>query len=169
MTTHRKRSDHLHQGRQDRRIQEAVHDPYRAKGKYREPTVCPECSASMHHGRWTWQPAPAGAHEILCPACQRVRDRVPAAFLSLGGGFLAEHRDEIVRTVHNVESRQKAEHPLERIMAAEDVDGGIEMSFTDAHLARAAGEAVHHAFQGELDLHYPGGETLLRVRWHRDA
>ena len=56
---------------------ELVHDTYKAKGKLPEPARCPDCGATYHRGRWTWEPAPAGFHEHLCPACQRTRDKFP--------------------------------------------------------------------------------------------
>ena len=40
---------------------------------------------------------------------------------------------------------------------------------TDIHLARGIGEALEHAYQGELEFHYNEGENLLRVHWARDA
>ncbi len=42
------------QGRQDRLIQENVHDPYMAKLKLPEPTLCPACQAVFRGGRWQW-------------------------------------------------------------------------------------------------------------------
>ena len=38
---------------------------------------------------------------------------------------------------------------------------------TDPHLARRIGEALHHAYKGELDYHYNKEEKLLRVVWRR--
>jgi hypothetical protein len=36
---------------------------------------------------------------------------------------------------------------------------------TDIHLARGMGEALHHAYQGELEYHYNPEQNLLRVIW----
>jgi len=167
MTGPRKPSDYLRQGRHDRLIRELEHDPYHSKRKVPEPTVCPECGAVFHHGRWSWDERPAEAHETLCPACHRIHDRVPAGFLTLGGEFLAEHKDEILHLIHNFEKRERAEHPLQRIMGVEEQDEGLVITFTDPHLARGVGEAVEHAYRGELDFKYTEGEYLLRVTWQR--
>ena len=167
MTGPNKSSDYLHQGRHDRLLKEMDHDPYHAKVKLSEPTVCPECGAVYHKGRWGWGEAPAGASEHLCPACLRIRDRVPAGFLNVSGEFFLAHKEELVHLVNNVEQRQKAEHPLQRIMGSEESEAGMEWQFTDAHLARAAGEALHHAYQGELDFQYGDEDVLLRVQWQR--
>ena len=156
-----------HEGRHDRLIQELEHDPYKARSKPPEPTRCPDCGAVFHRGRWQWGSVPADAHEEHCPACQRIRDRVPAGLLTLGGEFLAAHREEVLGAVRNVEEKAQAEHPLERIMYTEERDGEVVIAFTDPHLARGAGEALQHAYKGELDLQYSKEEVLLRVTWTR--
>jgi hypothetical protein len=157
-----------HEGRQDRLIRELVHDPYHSKKKLAEPTVCSECGAVYHAGRWQWSEAPAGAHRELCPACHRIQDHCPAGFLTLSGEFLAGHKDEILHLIRHVEQNQKAEHPLQRLMSVdEQADGSLLATFTDPQLARAAGEAVHRAYQGDLDFTYQENEFLLRVAWSR--
>lgn len=157
-----------HEDRRDRLLRELIHDPYHAKKKLREPTVCPACGALWHAGRWQWGAAPAGADHALCPACHRALDRCPAGFLSLEGDFLEGHRDEILNLIRHVEQAERAGHPLKRLLAVEEpAPGVLHATFTDPDLARAAGEAVHHAYQGELVFGYQENEFLLRVAWRR--
>ena len=151
--------------RHDGIFQERVHDAYKAKGKLPEPTVCPQCSAVFHEGRWQWRQVPADAHRQTCPACHRLHDHYPAGFVTLQGEFFHAHRDEIMHLVHNEEKRARAEHPLKRIMAVEEKDAATLVTTTDIHLARGIGEALHHAYQGELKYHYNPEENLLRVSW----
>lgn len=151
--------------RRDGIFQERVHDAYKAKGKLPEPSVCPLCDAVFHEGRWQWRQAPAAAHRETCPACHRIHDHYPAGFVTLQGEFFNAHRDEIMHLVHNQEKRERAEHPLQRIMAVEEKDGTALVTTTDIHLARGIGEALHHAYQGELNFHYNPEENLLRVSW----
>jgi NMD protein affecting ribosome stability and mRNA decay len=165
MTGPTKHTDYLRHGRHDRLLRELDHDPYHAKTKLKQPSVCHECGAVYHQGRWVWGEAPADAHAVLCPACQRVRDRVPAAFLSIRGDFFTAHRDEILRLIHNIEQRERADHPMKRIMGSEAQTDGLDFTFTDAHLARAVGEALHAAYQGELDYAYTKEDIMLRVSW----
>lgn len=153
--------------RRDRLLQENRHDPYQARHKLPEPTVCPDCGAVFHGGRWQWLARPAGAHEASCPACQRSRDRMPAGYVSVSGDFFDSHRDELLHLVRNEEARAKAEHPLKRILDIADENGGALVTTTDIHLARGIGEALHHAYQGELEYHYNEQENLLRVAWQR--
>jgi NMD protein affecting ribosome stability and mRNA decay len=118
-------------------------------------------------GRWDWAEVPQDAHKELCPACHRVKDRVPAGFLTIRGEFYTQHKDEIMNLIHNTEKKQKAEHPLQRIMGMEDQEEGVIITFTDAHLTRGVGVALHHAYQGELDFQYTDEDIMLRVSWTR--
>lgn len=155
-------------GRRDRRLRELVHDPYKSKRKLPEPTFCPNCAAVYHKGRWQWRTESlAEAHEHLCPACSRIEDEYPAGQVKITGEFSTEHRDEIVHLARNQEKKAKAEHPLDRIMAIDEVEGDIVIKTTDIHLPRAIGEALQSAYDGELDYHYNKEEYFLGVTWKR--
>lgn len=144
-----------------------VDDSYRRRGKYAEPTACPECNAVFHDGRWQWMALPQEPQYELCPACHRIHDDAPAGYVRLEGAFLADHRGELLALVHNVEAREKAERPLNRIMAITEDDGSLLVTTTDSHLARDIGKAVHHAYQGSLKIQYSEDENLARVAWKR--
>lgn len=156
------------QPRRDRLIRERVHDPYKTRLKLPEPTVCPQCGAVFHKGRWSWAPRPEDGHEELCQACHRIDDRCPAGELTIDGAFVGRHKDEIVHLARHQEEQEKAEHPLHRIMGIEDRDGALVVRTTDIHLPRRIGEALRHAYHGELDFHYEQEEYFIRVHWTRD-
>jgi NMD protein affecting ribosome stability and mRNA decay len=151
--------------RHDGLFQERVHDAYKLKKKLPEPSVCPQCGAVFHEGRWQWLKAPANAHQETCSACHRIHDHYPAGFLTMRGEFFQSHRDEIMHLVHNHEQHERKEHPLKRIIATEEKDGATLVTTTDIHLAKGLGEALHHAYQGELEFHYNPEQNLLRVNW----
>jgi NMD protein affecting ribosome stability and mRNA decay len=151
----------------DQLFQEQVHDSYKAGHKLREPTRCPDCGAVFQKGRWTWGAAPDAAHEELCPACHRIHDKFPAGFVALKGAFLDGHRDEILHLIRNHEAKEKAEHPLQRIIAIVDSADGVMVTTTDIHLARDLAQALHRAYRGELELHYNKEDNLLRASWSR--
>jgi predicted Zn-ribbon and HTH transcriptional regulator len=153
--------------RHDRLIQEQRHDTYKSKHKLVEPTVCPQCGAVYHEGRWQWLAKPAQAHEEMCPACHRIHDELPAGYVHITGDFFKQHREELLHQIANQEAKAKAEHPLERIIKIAKEDDSILVTTTDIHLARGIGEALHHAYQGELEFHYNEQENLLRVVWER--
>ena len=157
----------FHPVRHDRLIQEQIHDTYKAKGKLPEPTVCPKCQAVFHEGRWQWGKTPDNAHSEICPACRRVSDHCPAGYVNLAGAFFSQHRSEILSLVHNQEQRARLEHPLQRIMHVEAENGSVLITTSDIHLARAIGEAIHNAYQGQLEFHYNPDDIVLRVHWRR--
>jgi len=157
----------FHPIRRDRLLQEAVHDTYKTKGKLPEPTVCPDCGAVFHAGHWQWLDKPKDAHQTTCPACHRMHDHFPSGYVTLSGEFLATHEPEILQLIRHHETREKAEHPLQRIMAIEKTEHGTVVTTTDIHLARGLGDALHHAYQGELEFHYNPEQNLLRVNWNR--
>jgi len=142
-------------------------DPYMPTAKPAEPTVCPTCKAVFADGRWSWQRPPSEAAEMNCPACQRIQDDFPAGYVTIKGEFFKEHRDEIIAIINSKEDREKATHPLQRIMAIEDVREGLQVTTTDSHLARGIGEALHDAYKGDLKLRYSRDENLLRAIWKR--
>jgi NMD protein affecting ribosome stability and mRNA decay len=164
-----KQTDVAKYGRHDRLIKEHVHDPYMTRSKPKEPTVCEDCGAVFHKGRWQWMSeAPAQAHRQRCPACQRIHDKIPAGFLTLSGSFFGEHRDEIMHLVHNKVEEQKTQHPMKRLMNVEEQEGGgVQIGFTDMHLPRGVGEAIEHAYEGDLDIQYTEEGGMVRVYWKR--
>jgi len=151
-------------------IRERIHDPYKTRLKLPEPTVCPECGAMYHEGRWQWPEfPPAEAHEELCQACHRIRDEYPAGTLTLTGGFIASHKNELLHIVRHQEEQEKAEHPLHRIMDIEEQPDQIIVTTTDIHLPRRIGEALHNAYEGQLDFRYEEEAYFLRVNWTRES
>ena len=90
-----------------------------------------------------------------------------SGFLRLSGDFFVVHREERTHLIRNVEKRERAEHPLKRIMNIEEQRDGLLITFTDPHLSRGVGEAIHHAYEGELNFEYSDEEYMLRVYWKR--
>lgn len=155
-------------GRGDRLIKERIHDPYMTRAKLPEPSVCPDCKVIFAGGRWQWTTElPAQANEELCPACRRIRDRVPAGFLTLGGTFFKDHREEILNLIHNKVDSEKRQHPMKRLMGMEEQDDKLVITFTDVHLPRGVGEAIARAYEGDLDMNYESESTIVRVTWER--
>jgi hypothetical protein len=81
--------------------------------------------------------------------------------------LLTTHRDELLNMLRNEAEVETAEHPLNRLMAIEDTEGGLLVTTTDVHLPRRLGEALRNAFQGDLQVQYPVDETSVRVAWER--
>jgi len=154
------------EARRDRLFRDKSHDPTRRERKLADPTVCPDCGATYTEGRWTWEPAPPAASQTLCSACERVRDDYPAGFITIAGDFVHKHREEILQLARNVEAREKAEHPIKRIMTISKESDPLQITTTDIHLAQGIGRALASAFKGDLEIDFE--EDIVRVVWRRD-
>ena len=153
--------------RQEQRLDERKLDAYRDRAKRKGPARCRECGAAYRAGRWSWQAAQPAARATVCPACRRTREGMPAGYVSLGGAFFREHRDEVLRRVQLCEEAEKKLHPLQRILAVKDEEGGVTITTTGSHLARRIGEALGKSFKGAARFRYRPGDNLLRVTWRR--
>jgi hypothetical protein len=153
--------------RQEQRLDERKQDAYRDQAKRKGPATCRECGAAYRAGRWSWQAPQPAARKTLCPACKRTREGMPAGFVSLGGPFFLEHRDEVLRRVRLCGEAEKKLHPLQRILEVKDDTGGVLVTTTGSHLARRIGEALGKSFKGEARYRYRPGDNLLRVTWRR--
>jgi NMD protein affecting ribosome stability and mRNA decay len=145
--------------------QDHILDPYESRQKLHEGTVCPQCSAVYHDGRWQWVSRADAADEQLCAACRRINDKFPAGIVTLHGDFAREHKDEMLRLARHQEEAEKKEHPLDRIMSIDEDAEGIVINTTDIHLPRRIGEAVKRAFHGEIDAHFEEDGYFVRVNW----
>lgn len=151
----------------ERPVFEQEIDTYRVEAKLNEPTVCKVCKAVFHDGRWQWISPPVFSQPVVCPACQRIKDNLPAGYVTLQGAIFRAHEHEIIRLIKHHTEHQRSEHPLKRIIEIVDKDDRVEITTTDTHLARGIGEVVHHAYQGKLELDHVPGENLVRVHWSR--
>lgn len=157
----------FHPGRHLEILDGPFHDPYQEAEKYSEPMVCSDCGAVFSDGRWQWIPPPVQADQVRCTACRRIHENQPAGYVTVEGQFAQDHREEMLNLVRHLETREKAEHPLQRIMSIDDQYGKLEITTTDIHLARGIGEALQHAYKGDLNFHYNKDQYLLRVHWQR--
>ena len=57
--------------------------------------------------------------------------------------------------LRNVEEREAKAHTLKRIMSVEEQGETVTVNTTHPGLARSLGDALHHAYGGALDYHYP--------------
>ncbi len=159
-----------------RKVPENSSDPYYEGAKYPDPTVCTSCGAVFHNGHWQWMDEEQlkvlkrekQIHQDICPACRRLRDRYPAGYLFLSGGFLKDHREEILNTIRNEAEKETMSRPLVRVMWIEEKDGEVEIATTTDHLAKHLGNVVKKAFKGDLTVKFSDGEKLARVYWRRD-
>jgi hypothetical protein len=142
-----------------------------------EPAACEECGAVRVGRRWTTHPGDAARAKassvvprpVLCPACRQAREGEPRGFVTLGGGFLAAHRDEVERLLSNEAARAAEDNPLARILGRRwDRTGALTVSTTTEHLAQRLGHALERSFGGETTYVFSHENKLARVAWRRD-
>lgn len=145
------------------------HDVYELRRKLPDPSACSTCGALFRDGRWTWGFVPFEAYPTECPACRRIADGYYGGSVTIRGAFAVAHREEIEHLLRNIEEREKASHPLKRIMdIAEDGNDDLCVTTTDGKLARTFGTALYRAYRGELEQPRPDDQGPTRVRWSRD-
>lgn len=157
-------------------LREERHDPYRPIGHLEDGTTCPDCHAQVRRGAWRWVAAPdlpQVAHPEgrgrRCPACERIRVHDPAGLVTLEGDYVERHLPSLLSLVRHEAQRQTADHPMERLMTVEPIaGGGLQVSTTGLHLARALGHALERAHRGRLQTRYSPGELRVRIHWQRD-
>ena len=139
--------------------------------------VCPKCHAIRRNKRWhldekeyTALARKSGAAVLeRCPACRKIADGFPSGVVLLRGGYLREHRDEILKLVRNEEKRAMGINPLERIISVTEENGKMEIATTDEKLAQRIGRELRKACRGTLEYKWSEDSKLLRVNWVREA
>jgi len=120
------------------------------------PTECLDCGVVYFAGRWRWGVGPGQVREGRCPACTRIAQQHPAAWIVLATDF-AEHQANALQLIEEGAERARALHPLRRLMGRQMGAEGLELSFTDMRLARELAATVQHAFHAQLSYHYDAG------------
>jgi len=150
-------------------------DPYIQTADPGEVKVCTGCKAVFHDQRWYLHDQVPQEElrvkqvgSVLCPACQKVRDRVPGGVVHLAGAFLASHEEEILNLIHNEGNRAMEVNPLERIMDVEKTNHGIDILTTNEKLAQRIGRALHKAYGGSVSYRWSEDNKLARVTWQRE-
>jgi NMD protein affecting ribosome stability and mRNA decay len=149
-------------------------DTYRRKlgkvaAKLPDVTACPDCGAVFRHGRWRWPEVARskGTRRETCPACKRIHDGYPAGEVTIRGDFARAHRAELIGRVKNLEEKERAKRPLNRLMAIRESADAVVVTTTDVHLAHAIGSALFQAYRGTLHAPWAEEGDLLRVSWER--
>ncbi len=159
-----------------RRNVQSFGDPYIDRHSLEETTVCKRCASVYTSGRWYLkdQAPEKAAHKVsradtICPACRKVRDRMPGGILKITGDFVRFHQEEIMNLIRNETNKAQTVNPLERIMALGPIANGIEITTTNEKLAQRIGRALHKAYSGHVEYKWSEDTKLVRVNWHRQS
>jgi len=142
-----------------------------------EPVLCAGCGAIYAKKRWSHsnaakvRAAGRAGHPIairICPGCRRRNANVPHGFVHVDGEFVAPHRDDILRLMHNEVARAGEDNPLSQVLNwGEDGMGGLLVTTTTEHLAIRLGQALEKAFDGKVLFGFSHENKLAHVWWHR--
>jgi len=149
-------------------------DPYLLKISPNDCAVCKKCGAVYHDKRWSLakkaaEKAPGKkAVEVLCPACQKIKDRFVGGYVTLKGSFVKDHTEEILNLIRNKEKRAMYHNPLNRIIDIKEARGKIEITTTTDKLAQRIGQMIKKSFKGELEYKWSEDVKLARVNWTRE-
>ncbi len=153
-------------------------DPYLPKKTAPSVSICPDCSAIFRNKRWyldekefaaLTRKRGAGPVRRRCPACRKIADGFIGGLVTLRGGFVREHREEILNLIRNEEKRAMGFNPLSRIIKLTESEDGFEISTTVEKLAQRIGREVQKACSGMLTYKWSADSKLLRVTWVREA
>jgi len=159
-----------------RRNVEDWDDPYLNEEKPVGVLVCRECRSVFADDRWQLEEQAkdilkntAHISHCLCPACQKIHDRIPGGVVTISGEFVKKHEEEIVRLINNENRRAMLVNPLERIMDVGHDSNGLTVLTTNEKLAQRIGRALYKAYRGKVDYHWSEDTKLARVYWVRDV
>lgn len=149
-------------------------DPYSPRVDPGEVAVCTECHALYQRRHWFFdeelyfhERVRPETRKILCPACQKIRDRYAEGQVVLRTSpFLTTHKDEILRLVRNEEGRAKGMNPLERIIEIGESAEGVIITTTNEKLAQRIGRSLKSAYQGHTSYRW-SDPKFLSVEWQR--
>lgn len=150
-------------------------DPYLLNSKPDEAAVCRRCRSVYAGHRWELE-SQAGndlskarhVAEVLCPACEKIKDRIPGGIISLSGDFFQKHEQEALSLIKREARKAIVINPMERIMGMERQKEGLTIWTTNEKLAQRLGRALYKAFRGSIEYNWSKNIKLLRVKWHRD-
>lgn len=149
-------------------------DPYLLKIAPGDMAVCKKCGAVYHNKRWSLSkktialPATAKKLSVVCPACQKIKDKFAGGYVTLHGTFLKAHKDEILSLVRNKEEHAMHFNPLDRIIEIKAKKSLIEITTTTEKLAQRIGQMLKKAFDGEVEYKWSSDVKLARIVWTRE-
>ncbi len=152
-------------------------DPYLNDQQKYGHQLCRVCGAIYTRGRWYlpealpkeyYKAIQENLHPVVCPACRKAQDRVPGGILTLTGSFLATHREELLRLIHNESESARKINPLERVITIEEDGDTTVVHTTNEKLVQRLGHALHRAYGGKVQYRWSEDAKIARVYWHRD-
>jgi len=157
-------------------------DPYLAKEGFHGVALCKECHAIYKNKHWIFdeeefkrlsilpfcEARNKNIASVICPACQKIKDKYAEGVVTLRGDFLKKHKEEILNLIRNEENRAKVFNPLERVIEIEESDDKIVITTTNEKIAQRIGREVYKAYQGDVKYKWSHDNKMVRVEWSRE-
>jgi len=158
-------------GKDTRKYEAKLKDPYMDRDIYKDPTVCPTCGLLFHEKRWTFDEKLT--HQLRekgvkfnvkdCPACRKIKDNYPLGILEVNADYVKTKKEEIKNLIKNVAQAEEKRNPLERIMKMNFDEDKIYIETTTSHLSKKIGMSIKKAFGGNLKITFSSDQKLVRV------
>jgi NMD protein affecting ribosome stability and mRNA decay len=151
-----------------------LNEPYElAEGL--EAAVCQECHALYQEKRWFFDEklfnklaGSSKVHQMVCPTCQKIKDRYAEGYFTLSGDFLIEHKTEIVTLIEKEAAKVGKRNVGDRIIRmVPEGDDKLVVETTTEKLAQHLGRTIHKAYQGDLSFNWSHSNPFVRVYWAR--
>lgn len=137
---------------------------------------CPGCNAVFDGHRWVPEPGEdllrsareKGLERKSCPGCVMVERGQVEGVVTLRGGFLKQHFEEVENLVNRVARTGRQRNVTARVLDEKKDGAEYVIQTTDTHLAERIGKEMEKAFKGNLDIKWQEKDSFVRVSWHRD-
>jgi hypothetical protein len=163
MTSSFTQQNAFHPGRHLQLLNERQ-DPYNDYSAVEGEAQCASCGAVYKDERWQWMEPSIDAASIRCPACRRIAEQSPAAYLEIKAPVPAGRQGELIDSIREIERLEKSTDPMQRIMSIEKTGKQMLVTTTNVRLARAIAQLLQSSYQCELDFHFDRNKSLLWLR-----
>jgi NMD protein affecting ribosome stability and mRNA decay len=140
--------------------QDPYHDYFAVEGE----AQCSSCGAVYKDERWQWTEPSIDAATIRCPACRRMAEQSPAAYLEIEAPIPAGRHDELINSIREIERLEKSADPMQRIMSIEETGKQLLVTTTSVRLARSIAQLLQSSYGCDLDFHFDRNTSLLWLR-----
>lgn len=125
--------------------------------------ICKTCRGVYNGRRWTYNndiyekiKNKKDTKNVLCLACERLRDKIVCGILNLEGEILQSRHEEIRNFIKNESEKALKNNYMSRILSVDDKGDKITIYSIDAPLALYLGRKFKRIFHGHLHIQQTG-------------
>ena len=125
--------------------------------------VCKNCKAVGDKKKWAFNEKVYNQYKdnkevkkILCPACERIKNKITCGILYLEGEILLKKKDEILHFINNEAEKALSNNFMSRILRLDEEGSKITIYSIDAPLVLYLGKRFKEVFHGHLQVQKKG-------------